>query len=479
MTHYDLLVANAQPTGETITVTAPYDLSEIATIDVADAAIVEQALQNASDLYEDRTQWLPLHERLAILERTADIMSSRVEELTFQAAQEGGKPYMDSKVEVIRAIDGVKLCIETMRTNSGEVIPMGINPASVGKYAFTQHEPIGVVAAVSAFNHPLNLIVHQVAPAVATGCPVIVKPAKNTPISCFNFVNILHEAGLPKAWCQVVVIKDSSISTSLVADSRTAFLSFIGSGKVGWMLRSKLAPGARCALEHGGAAPVIVAEDATMTDTLPKIAKGGFYHAGQVCVSVQRVFAHKSIARDLAKELAEIAKQLKVGDPTEADVEVGPLITPQECSRIDEWVKAAFEEGAEILSGGSPISETCYEPTVLFNPAETSLVSQHEIFGPVICVYEYDELDEAIARANQLPLAFQAAVFSQNLNTCMLAYQGLAASAVMINDHTAFRVDWMPFAGLKESGHGVGGIPHTIEDMQVNKMMVLHHGQSL
>lgn len=478
MQHHSLLVEHIQPCGETHTVTAPYDLSPIATLDVADESIVEQALQNASDLYEDRAQWLPLYQRLAILERTAAIMSERVEDLTLQAAQEGGKPYIDSKVEVIRAIDGVKLCIETMRTNAGEVIPMGINPASVGKYAFTQYEPIGVVVAVSAFNHPLNLIVHQVAPAIATGCPVIVKPAKSTPISCMNFVNILYEAGLPKAWCQAVVIQEASLSTRLVSDNRVAFLSFIGSAKVGWMLRSKLAPGARCALEHGGAAPVIVAEDADMTEALPRIAKGGFYHAGQVCVSVQRVFAHKSIAKDLANQLADLANQLKVGNPTLSDVEVGPLISPAECTRVDEWVKQAAQDGAEILCGGEPVSETCYQPTVLFNPDDHAQVSQHEIFGPVICVYEYDNLDEAIARANQLPLAFQAAVFSQNLTTCMLAYQGLAASAVMVNDHTAFRVDWMPFAGLKESGHGVGGIPHTIEDMQIQKMMVLHHGQT-
>jgi len=479
MKHHAFTVPNANASGETLTVTSPYDLSPIATLDTADAVMVEQALQNADALFKDRSKWLPLHQRLSILEKAADIMSERVEQLTLDAASEGGKPYMDSKVEVLRAIDGVKLCIETMRTEGGEVIPMGINPASQGKYAFTQHEPIGVVVAVSAFNHPLNLIVHQVAPAVATGCPVIVKPAKNTPISCLNFISILREAGLPDAWCQGVVIQDSSLSTSLVTDSRVDFFAFIGSANVGWMLRSKLSPGTRCALEHGGSAPVIVAEDADMAETLPKLAKGGFYHAGQVCVSVQRIFAHKSIARQLATDLASIANGLKVGDPTSPETEVGPLITPAECKRVSEWVAAAQQSGAEILSGGKAISETCYAPTVLLNPSEDTLVSQHEVFGPVVCVYEFDTLDEALQRANQLPLAFQAAVFSQNLNTCMLAYQGLAASAVMVNDHTAFRVDWMPFAGLKESGHGVGGIPHTIEDMQVNKMMVIHHGQML
>ena len=258
MQHLKLMVPNAKASGETISITAPFDLSEIATADVANPEIVEQALTAAHALYRDRKNWLATHERLAILERTAEIMSGRIEELTLEAAREGGKPYLDSKVEVIRAIDGIKLCIETMRTEGGEVIPMGINPASNGKMAFTQHEPIGVVVAVSAFNHPLNLIIHQVAPAIATGCPVIVKPAGVTPISCYRFVEIMREAGLPDEWCQMLVIEDNDIATKLVTDSRVAFFSFIGSARVGWMLRSKLAAGTRCALEHGGAAPVIV-----------------------------------------------------------------------------------------------------------------------------------------------------------------------------------------------------------------------------
>lgn len=469
------IVPGAKLPGDTITVTAPYDSSPIVEVEIADGAAVETALKNANKLYQNKAGWIPLHERLSILEKVGEMMSDKVEELTLAAAEEGGKPYIDSKVEVLRAIDGVKICIETMRTQAGEVIPMGINAASQGKYAFTQHEPIGVVVAVSAFNHPLNLIVHQVAPAIATGCPVIVKPAKNTPISCFNFVQMLHEAGLPKEWCQLMVINDSSLSTQLVSDARVSFLSFIGSARVGWMLRSKLAPGARCALEHGGVAPVIVTEDTDIEEVIPKIAKGGFYHAGQVCVSVQRVYVHESIALEMAEKLAEVARTLKVGDPTKTDTDVGPLITNAECDRVEEWVNAAKDGGAKVLCGGHKISDSCYECTVLYNPPETADVSCKEVFGPVINIYSYRDIDEAIARANGLSVSFQAAVFSNNLKIAMYAYQNLNASAVMINDHTAFRVDWMPFAGLKESGHGVGGIPFTIEDMQISKMMVINH----
>lgn len=474
MQHLKLMVPNCKATGETLTITAPFDLSPIATGDVANAAIVEQALTSADKLYRDKKTWLATHERLAILECAASIMSERIEELSVEAAREGGKPYIDSKVEVIRAIDGIKLCIETIRTDGGEVIPMGINPASQGKMAFTQHEPIGVVVAVSAFNHPLNLIIHQVAPAIATGCPVIVKPAGDTPISCYRFVEILREAGLPDEWCQMVLISDNEIATKLVSDSRVAFFSFIGSARVGWMLRSKLAPGARCALEHGGAAPVIFAKDADIDSALPKLVKGGFYHAGQVCVSVQRVFAHESIAKELANKIAASAQKLIIGDPTKPDTEIGPLIRPNEVTRVNNWVQEAVADGAELLCGGEAISDTCYSCTVLYNPGETSSVSQKEIFGPVVCVYSYSDIDEAIARANQLPFSFQAAVFTKDIDTAMHAYKNLDASAVMVNEHTAFRVDWMPFAGLRQSGLGVGGIPHTIHDMQISKMLVLN-----
>jgi len=472
MQHLKLMVPKARKTGETATITAPFDLSPIATADLASSEIVDQALTTAHDLYRDRSRWLAVHERLTILERTAEIMSERIEELTFEAAREGGKPYIDSKVEVVRAIDGIKLCIETMRTEGGEVIPMGINPASHGKLAFTHHEPIGVVVAVSAFNHPLNLIVHQVAPAVATGCPVIVKPAEDTPVSCYKFVEILREAGLPDEWCQMVVVGDVSISSQLVTDPRVGFFSFIGSARVGWMLRSRLAPGTRCALEHGGAAPVIFAKDADVDKALAKLVKGGFYHAGQVCVSVQRVYAHESIAKLLAEKIAASAKTLTIGDPTKEDTDIGPLIRPNEVKRVNEWVQEAVSDGAELLCGGEAISDTCYPCTVLYNPGENTRVSQKEIFGPVICVYSFSDIDEAIHRANQLPFSFQAAVFTREIDTAMHAYKNLDASAVMVNEHTAFRVDWMPFAGLRESGLGVGGIPHTIKDMQINKMVV-------
>ncbi len=471
--HFPLLIPGCPAGDGAIEVVAPYNRSPIATVEAASDAAVAQALATAYGLYRNRDAWLSPAKRIEVLERSAAIMSERKEMLALEAAREGGKPLIDSRVEVARAIDGLKICVETLRTDAGEVIPMDVNVASAGRLAFTRKEPIGVVVAVSAFNHPLNLIVHQVGPAVAAGCPVIVKPAKDTPLSCFRFVQILREAGLPEAWCQALVVRDLDVATRLVTDERVGFFSFIGSARVGWMLRSKLAPGTRCALEHGGAAPVIVAQDADLERAIPLLIKGGLYHAGQVCVSVQRVYAHASIAKRLAEDLAIAAKRLRVGDPTREDTDIGPLIRPREVERVHEWVTEAIGAGAGLLCGGELLSETCYAPTILFEPPDTARVSTQEVFGPVICVYAYQNIDQAIARANALPLAFQAAVFTRDVDTMLRVYTRLDSSAVMVNDHTAFRVDWMPFAGLKQSGLGVGGIPYALRDMQIEKLLVL------
>jgi len=472
-THLASMVPGSTEYDGVVEIHAPYDGELIGTLDAATSATVEQALATAHGLFRDRSRWLPKAQRIEILARTVALMEEQAPLLTRLAAQEGGKPLRDSRVEVARAIDGVRNCIDCLRANAGEEIPMGLDAASAGRLAFTRHEPIGPVVAVSAFNHPLNLIVHQVAPALAAGNPVIVKPAEDTPLSCYRFVQLLHEAGLPEHWCQALVVGDVELATQLVTDPRVAFFSFIGSSRVGWMLRSKLAPGTRCALEHGGAAPVIIDADADIDAAIPLLSKGGFYHAGQVCVSVQRVFCHDRIVRDTAERLAYAAKRLRVDDPLLETTDVGPLIRHREVNRVHEWVLEARSAGAEILSGGNTLSESCYAPTVLLNPPDRVRVSQQEIFGPVVCVYSFTELDEAIARANALPFAFQASVFTRDLDRALYASGRLDASAVMVNDHTAFRVDWMPFAGQRQSGLGTGGIPYSFHDMQTAKMTVL------
>lgn len=450
----------------------PYDLSVIAEMELTDAGAVESALSTAHALFENRDAWIPAYKRVEILEKTVDIMSGQIEELTQLAASEGGKPYMDSKVEVLRAINGVKLAIEHIPEIKGTQIPMGHTESSANRLAFTQREPIGVVASLSAFNHPLNLIVHQTVPAIAVGCPVIVKPASSTPMSCFRLVEILHEAGLPEPWCQAMMLNNQD-ATALATDERVNFMSFIGSGRIGWMLASKLSPGTRYALEHGGAAPVIVDESADVEPMLDLLAKGGFYHAGQVCVSVQRVFTHASLAEQVAHGLAARASKLKVGNQLDADTEVGPLIDPGEVDRVEEWVNNAEKMGGKVVCGGKRISATCYQPTVILDAPDNAEVSQSEIFGPVVCVYSYTDKEEALKRANALPYHFQAAVFTQDLDDALDMANRLNATAVMVNDHTAFRVDWMPFGGRDASGIGMGGIPYSMHEMTRDKMIVI------
>ncbi|MFT5207937.1 MAG: acyl-CoA reductase-like NAD-dependent aldehyde dehydrogenase [Candidatus Omnitrophota bacterium] len=454
-------------------VKSPYNHKLIKTIKMHTAAEAERMLKKALKLYKNRDGWIPASKRVAILNKLALLIKKDSNKFALLIAKEGGKPITDARIEVARAIEGVYIAAkEIAHIVKGEEIPMGLTTASQGRQAWSTREPIGVVVAVSAFNHPLNLIIHQVVPAIAVGCPIIIKPASATPLNCLEMFKLTKAAGLPEGWMQVCIC-NNQVAEQLVTDKRIAFFSFIGSAKIGWQLRSKLAPGVRCALEHGGVAPVIVAENVPMKSLIAPLIKGGFYHAGQVCVSVQRVFAPKKKARQLATALAKEAKKLRVGDPTKDSTEVGPLIWEREVNRVHDWVMQAKKMGAQIICGGKKLSKTTYAPTVIFDPPQDALVSNSEIFGPVVCVYPYANISSAITRANSLDVAFQAAVFSNNMQETLDIVKRLDATAVMVNDHTAFRVDWMPFGGRKSSGLGMGGIGYTMEDMTQIKMMVL------
>lgn len=451
---------------------SPFTGEVVAEVELATAGDATAVLDLQTGVFADYDARLPAHRRIEILRRAAEIMRERRDELARQIALEGGKPLKDAVVEADRAVNGVELCAEEAGRLHGDEVPMGATPASSGRLAFTTREPIGLVVAVSAFNHPLNLIVHQVGPAVAMGCPVVVKPASSTPLSCLSFVEILHEAGLPPEWC-VAFPCANDVAEQLVTSDRIAFFSFIGSAGVGWYLRSRLAPGVRCSLEHGGAAPVIVDETADLDRHVPDLVKGGYYHAGQVCVSAQRVFAHRTVKDELVDRLVAGVEALVTGDPLSDDTDVGPLIGAREVDRVDEWVREAVGEGATLATGGHPLDHQCYEPTLLVDtPAGCRAMSQ-EIFGPVVNVVGFDDLDEAVQAANAVPWAFQAAVMTRDVSRAMRAARRLDATAVMINDHTAFRVDWMPFGGRGRSGLGLGGIPLTAHDLTQPKLVVI------
>jgi acyl-CoA reductase-like NAD-dependent aldehyde dehydrogenase len=450
-----------------------FDRAKMSQVATDDEAARERKLKAATRAFLDRDRWLKPYERVTILRRLAALLNARRDHFALQIAREGGKPLADAIIETSRAIDGILNAADELRNFAGREIPMGLSAASANRWAFTTREPIGVVFAISAFNHPLNLIVHQIAPAIAVGCPVIIKPADTTPLSCLDIVALVREAGLPEDWCQTFIPTHTSLAEQLAADSRIGFLSFIGSAKVGWHLHSRLARGARSALEHGGAAPAIVDRSAELDRIIEPIVRGSYYHAGQVCVSTQRIFVHEDIVDGFTDRLVSMVEKLRVGDPTLGETEVGPLIHSGEVDRVVSWIGEATMTGAQVATGGKRLSSTTMQPTVLLDPSPNAKVSREEIFGPVVCIYRYAHLDDAIMRANSLPVAFQASVFANDINVALRAAERLDASAVMINDSTTFRTDWMPFAGRRESGYGVGGIPYTMRDMTQEKMVVL------
>jgi len=453
-------------------VLSPYDRNVVDTLTYHTAEDANAALDRACALYADRRQWLPAHQRIAILNRLAERMEQAGAELTTLIAREGGKPLRTAQIEVERAVFGVRHAASQIPTMMGAAsLTPDITPLGVGKHFDLRYEPIGPVVAISAFNHPLNLVVHQAAPAIAVGCPVIIKPDLRTPLSAIRFAQLARDAGLPEGWCEVVLCQNE-IAEALACDARTAFMSFIGSAKVGWHLRSRIHAGTRCALEHGGTSPVIILPYADQDAAIPSLLRGGMTHAGQVCTSVQRVYAPWAEAANFARKLAEAADRLKVGNPLHDDTDVGPLITPQQVERIHRTVMDAVARGAKLMCGGEPIGETLYKPTILLDAPEDCSAVAEEIFGPVICVNGYEDVDQAIVRANASPYHFQAAVWGRSIDEVKRTVDALDFATVMINDHAAFRVDWMPFGGHKLSGLGVTGIAYTMRDYTRHKLVV-------
>lgn len=449
----------------------PYTLELINEIDWQISGDIDKAIADSYALFRS-SKSIPKHKRIWILGRLYNLLRKNFDSLVNTAVIEGGKPLSDTIVEVKRAMQGIKMAINTLENMHGEMIPMGLTEGSTKRMAYTISQPYGVVLAISAFNHPVNLIIHQVVTAIAIGAPVIVKPALKTPMSCQALVKLIHEAGLPEEWCKVILCKNT-VTEKMVTDKRIAYVSFIGSQRVGWYLRSILAPGSRIMLEHGGVAPVIIEKDADLSQLIKPLVKGAFYHAGQVCVSVQRIYVRNKMLDAFLSIFENEVKILKTGDPGLKQTEAGPLILPTEVDRIDKWVKEAQSEGAKLICGGNRLSEVCYQPTILLNPATYSYVTTEEVFGPVVSVYTYSKKLQAVEKANLNSYSFQSAVWTNDLDRAMYYSSKLNANTVLINDHTAFRVDWMPFGGSERSGLGTGGIAYSMKDMCKQKLIVL------
>jgi|TARA_B100000959_G_scaffold35932_1_gene34486 acyl-CoA reductase-like NAD-dependent aldehyde dehydrogenase len=452
---------------------SPWDRSQIGSVECIKKNDVKNIVAAAQDAFKNSKDNFTKQHRIEFFDKAVKKLGNQVNYFASLIAKEGGKPIKDARVEVIRAVNGLELCRDEIKSRRGSEIPMELNSASMNKMAIEREFPAGVVLALSAFNHPLNLIVHQVGPAIAAGCPIIIKPSLETPYSCYEFIKLLFESGLPVEFCQMINNADHEVTAEFVKNKNISFFSFIGSSDVGWKLKSQLPPGAKCALEHGGVAPVIIDNGVNLKKIIKPIVKGSFYHAGQVCVSIQNIIVHKKIISEFIDLMKEEVFILKVGNPSDVKTDVGPLIRPSEVDRVDTLVQEALKLGATLVCGGKRLSDTTYACTVLKNPPLDSKVVQKEIFGPVVNIFEFDDIDEAIGIANHNEFAFQSSVFTNNLNKAMYCYEKLIAKTVLINEQTTFRVDWMPFGGIRHSGEGVGGISYSYSDMVYNKVLII------
>ena len=462
-------------TGKIITkdILSPWDRIKIGTVECITNSGVDNIIKLAHDAFLYSGNSFTKEDRMTFFDNAKNKLEEKFDYFSSLISLEGGKPIKDAQIEVKRAINGLELCKDCIKSSHGVEIPMNLNLASKNKIAIEKEFPRGVVFAVSAFNHPLNLIVHQIGPALAAGCPVIIKPSAETPASCYEFVNILFESHLPIEFCQMINVADHKVIEKFVCHEDISFLSFIGSSNVGWKLKSLLSPGSKCALEHGGVAPVILDNTIDLKKIMKPLVKACFYHAGQVCVSTQNIIVHNDVIDQFVDLLSDEVSVLKIGDPLLSDTDVGPLIRPTEVDRVELIVNEAIKNGANLIKGGKRISDTCYECTILKNPPIDSKVAQQEIFGPIVNIFGYNNIDEAIKLANHNKFAFQSSVFTNNLSMALYCYEKLIAKTVLINEQTTFRVDWMPFGGINHSGEGVGGIPYSYADMSYKKTLII------
>ena len=415
---------------------------------------------------------LPAYERSAILRRACDSIRARREEIGRTIAAEVGKALKDALTEVDRGASTFEVASEEARRIEGVVLPMDLAPHGKGRIAFTRRYPIGPIAAISPFNFPFNLSAHKLAPAIAAGNPIVLKPATKTPLSALLLADALEKAGLPKGALSVLPMSRQT-GDRLVTDDRYKMLTFTGSSAVGWGMKAR-AGKKKVVLELGGNAGVIVDETADVDFAVKRIAVGGFALAGQSCISVQRVYVHSSVFDRFASALVALLQRLKVGDPLDPGTDVGPMIEESEAERVDAWVKEAVDSGAKILTGGKRLGPALYAPTVLTDVPDTAKVCTQEVFAPVVGLYRFDDFNDALARVNASSYGLQAGVFTNDLLRALVAHEVLEVGGVIVNDVSAWRIDHMPYGGMKDSGIGREGPRYAIEEMTEPKIIVIN-----
>jgi acyl-CoA reductase-like NAD-dependent aldehyde dehydrogenase len=455
-------------TGDWLEVRSPYDGSLVGRVAKGGSADARRAVDAAEQAMAEP---LPAHERAAILDRTALLVEERAEEIARTICSEAGKPMKAARVEAARAQSTFTMAAVEARKLAGEMVPMDASPAGTGKVALTLRIPIGVVGAISPFNFPFNLVAHKVAPALAAGCAVVLKPASQTPLSALLMAELETEAGLPASWLNVVCGPAREIGDVLVEDERVALITFTGSAGVGWTLRER-APRKRVNLELGNATPVIVAADADLDDVAMRLAANAFSFAGQSCISVQRIYVERSAYEPFLDRFIPRVDALVVGDPGDDATDVGPLISKGERDRVLEWIDEARARGARVLTGGELDGEIL-RPTVVADAPSDAKVACEEVFGPLCTVTPYDSLDEAIGLANGTRYGLQAGVFARDVKVALRLARELEFGGVTVNEAPTFRADQMPYGGVKDSGNTREGPAYAVREMTDERLVVL------
>jgi acyl-CoA reductase-like NAD-dependent aldehyde dehydrogenase len=455
-------------TGDWIEVRSPYSGEVVGRVAKGGADEARRAIDAAERAMEDP---LPAHKRAEILVKVAGFLGRRHDEVARTISDEAGKPMKAARVEAQRAMSTYTFAAVEARKLAGEMVPMDASQAGAGKLAFTIRRPIGVVGAISPFNFPLNLVAHKIAPALAAGCAVVLKPATQTPLSALLLAELEEEAGLPPGWLNVVVGPSSEIGDVLVGDDRVKVISFTGSVPVGWGIRER-APKKRVTLELGNATPVIVEADADIGATAAKLAANAFSFAGQSCISVQRIYVARPAHDAFLEAFVPEVEALNVGDPADEATDVGPVIDADARDRILDWIAEARDGGARVLAGGDLDGELI-RPTVIADAAPDLKVSCEEVFGPVCTVNAYDDLEQAIEFANGTPFGLQAGIFTTRLDTALRAAEELEFGGVTVNEAPTFRADQMPYGGVKDSGNTREGPAYTIRELTEERLVVI------
>lgn len=455
---------------KTIEVKFPYNDEVVGSVYAADDNDLEAAIVAAERGFEI-TRKLPAHKRSQILYRLLEQMEQRTEALVEALILEGGKTRQVAEGETARAKETVRVAAEEAKRIGGEIVPMDWTPAGEGRFAVVKRFPLGIVLGIAPFNYPLNLSCHKLAPAIAAGNAFILKPASATPLSALLLAEMVLEAGFPPAALSVVPCRGAA-AEKLVADPRIAFFTFTGSSAVGWHLKS-IAGRKRMSLELGGNAAAIIHEDGNLDYAVRRITVGGFTNAGQNCIAVQRVLVHRPVYTELLEKLIERVGALRFGDPRDPQTDVGPMIDAWAAQEAYATVQEAVTEGAQILLGGK-CEGTMFEPTILVDTTPQMKANREEIFAPVITVAPYDTWEEALALANDTDYGLQSGIFTQDINRMMQAFETLETGGVQVNDVSTFRVDQMPYGGVKSSGIGREGPQYAIEEMTEMKLMVIN-----